>query len=105
MNPGKVNPSRQGRCENRILSIDKVVRRRLDREIGLNPNGVERLHLETEASRLAYAARDQYVADPRHAQVPVGKMLSAEFAADSGEATTARWAIMLRVTGGGVAET
>jgi len=48
----------------------------------LDPNGVERLHLETEASRLAYAARDQYVADPRQAQVPVGKMLSAEFAAE-----------------------
>jgi len=48
----------------------------------LDPNGVERLHLETEAARLAFAARDQYVADPRYAQVPVGKMLSAEFAAE-----------------------
>lgn len=46
----------------------------------LDPVGVERLHLEVEASRLAYKARDDNVADPRHAQVPVGKLLSAEFA-------------------------
>ncbi len=49
---------------------------------GLDPVGVERLHLETEASRLAYAARDQYVADQRHSNVPVEMMLSAEFADD-----------------------
>jgi gamma-glutamyltranspeptidase / glutathione hydrolase len=46
----------------------------------LDPNGVARLHLETEASRLAYAARDRYVADQRQADVPVAHMLSAEFA-------------------------
>ncbi|MDP6342609.1 MAG: gamma-glutamyltransferase, partial [Alphaproteobacteria bacterium] len=48
----------------------------------LDPRGVERLHLETEASRLAYAARDRYVADQRQADVPVDHMLSAEFAAE-----------------------
>ena len=46
----------------------------------LDPNGVERLHLETEASRMAYAARDRYVADQRQADVPVEHMLSMEFA-------------------------
>ena len=46
----------------------------------LDPHGVERLHLEIEASRIAYQARDQHVADPRHAQVPVGELLSSEFA-------------------------
>ena len=46
----------------------------------LDPVGVERLHLEVEASRIAYQARDQHVADQRYAQVPVGDMLSAEFA-------------------------
>ncbi len=46
----------------------------------LDPRGVERLHLEIEASRLAYRARDDHVADPRYAQVPVGDLLSAEFA-------------------------
>ncbi|MDP6707139.1 MAG: gamma-glutamyltransferase [Alphaproteobacteria bacterium] len=46
----------------------------------LDPVGVERLHLEVEAARLAYQARDVHVADQRYAQVPVGQMLSAEFA-------------------------
>jgi gamma-glutamyltranspeptidase/glutathione hydrolase len=46
----------------------------------MDPNGAERLHLETEASRLAYAARDEYVADQRHVEVPIDMMLSAEFA-------------------------
>lgn len=46
----------------------------------LDPFGVERLHLETEASRLAFHARDTFVADPRHGDVPVEKLLSREFA-------------------------
>jgi len=46
----------------------------------LDPVGVERLHLEIEAARLAYRARDANVADQRYAQVPVGQMLSSEFA-------------------------
>jgi gamma-glutamyltranspeptidase / glutathione hydrolase len=46
----------------------------------LDPLGVERLHLETEASRLAFHARDAHVADPRHAEVPVAKLLSKAFA-------------------------
>jgi gamma-glutamyltranspeptidase/glutathione hydrolase len=46
----------------------------------MDPVGIERLHLETEASRLAYATRDKYVADQRFANVPVEMMLSAEFA-------------------------
>lgn len=48
----------------------------------LDPNGVDRLHLETEASRVAYAMRDRYVADMRQADVPVEMMLSADFAAE-----------------------
>ena len=47
----------------------------------MDPNGVERLHLETEASRMAFAARDKFVADQRQADVPVKLMLSAKFAA------------------------
>ena len=46
----------------------------------LAPAGAARLHLETEASRQAYKARDDFVADQRHAEVPVEMMLSAEFA-------------------------
>lgn len=47
----------------------------------LDPAGVERFHLEIEATRLAFEARDQFVADPAFAEVPVAKLLSPEFAA------------------------
>ncbi|THK39591.1 gamma-glutamyltransferase [Ensifer sp. MPMI2T] len=45
-----------------------------------DPVGVERFHIETEATRLAFEARDRYVADPAFADVPVQKLLSAAFA-------------------------
>lgn len=41
----------------------------------------DRLHLEIEATRLAYAARDAWLADPDKADVPVEEMLSHGFAA------------------------
>lgn len=40
---------------------------------------VERYHLMLECSRLAYAARDEFVADPLHAKVPAEYMLSDAF--------------------------
>lgn len=44
------------------------------------PNTVDRIHVELEATRLAYAARDTWLADPAKADVPVEEMLSDELA-------------------------
>ena len=49
---------------------------------GMDPLGVERLHLEIEAGRLAMCDRDALVADPAHAEVPVEELLSAAHAAE-----------------------
>ncbi len=43
-------------------------------------NSVETLHMMMEAKKLAYADMLRYVADPKFADVPVGAMLSKEYA-------------------------
>lgn len=45
-------------------------------EIAGDPLAIDNLHLVVEASRLAYAARDAWLADPAIAGVDVGQMLS-----------------------------
>lgn len=48
--------------------------------VGDNALDVDRMHLEIEACRQAYAARTRYLADPDFANVPVEDMLSEEYA-------------------------
>ena len=48
----------------------------------LDPAGVQRLHLEVEASRLAFADRDAYIGDPRYVDVPVERLLSKKHGDD-----------------------
>ncbi|MFI5000949.1 MAG: gamma-glutamyltransferase [Reyranellales bacterium] len=43
------------------------------------PNDLRSLHLIAEASRLAFADRDRYVADPAYVSVPVTQMLSPSY--------------------------
>jgi gamma-glutamyltranspeptidase / glutathione hydrolase len=45
-----------------------------------SPLDIDNLHVEVEATRLAYAARDQLLADPALAPVPVDYLLSDELA-------------------------
>src|SRR5262249_62062404 len=46
----------------------------------LDPGGAERLHIELEAARLAYAVRDTHVADPAFMRTPVPVLLDQGFA-------------------------
>ncbi len=46
---------------------------------GLDPVGPERLHLEIEAARLAYACRDRFVSDPATADFPAAMLLEDGF--------------------------
>jgi len=49
--------------------------------LALDPTSADRLHLEIEALRLAFADARWYVADPRFAPVPMEGLLSKEYAA------------------------
>ncbi|MDY7232573.1 gamma-glutamyltransferase [Hyalangium rubrum] len=51
-----------------------------------SPNRAEMLHRYLEASRLAFADRNAYVADPEYVDVPVAGLLSKEYAAERSKA-------------------
>lgn len=48
----------------------------------LEHNSTEHLHLMVEAKKLAFADRDAYIADPDKADVPVGRLISKQYAAE-----------------------
>jgi gamma-glutamyltranspeptidase/glutathione hydrolase len=48
----------------------------------VDPFGADRFHLQIEASRWAYQARDAFIADPAFAEIPIAKLLSDGFAED-----------------------
>ncbi len=53
------------------------------KRVKVDPGGalsLERIHLEIEACRQAYRARDQYLADPAMSDVPVAEILSDDYA-------------------------
>lgn len=82
-------PNGQGVIALLLLNIVSALK------IGDDPITLERAHFEIEASRLAYAQRDLFVADPAQGHVPVEWMLSDKNASalrdaiDPGRAGTA----------------
>ena len=47
--------------------------------IDIAPNSTLRIHLQAEATKIAFSHRDHYLADPDHSNVPVERMLSEEY--------------------------
>ena len=45
-------------------------------------NSVDYIHTLVEGSKLAYADRDKFIADPKFSEVPVERLISKEYAAD-----------------------
>ncbi len=46
----------------------------------LDPLGADRFHLQIEAYRLAAAARNEFIADPEQAEVPLAELISPRYA-------------------------
>ncbi|SEO38792.1 gamma-glutamyltransferase 2. Threonine peptidase. MEROPS family T03 [Salinihabitans flavidus] len=66
-------PNGQGATALMIAGI--LERFEIDR---LDPNGAERVHLEAEATRLAYSARNRYLGDPDHNELQLDELLSED---------------------------
>jgi len=49
-------------------------------DLGGATDAAEALHLRIEAVKLAYADRNRYIADPEHVRVPIGELLSKDYA-------------------------
>ena len=47
-----------------------------------SPNSLEAMHLFTQASKLAYADRDMYIADPDFSQLPFSALISQSYLGD-----------------------
>ncbi len=54
--------------------------------VGTDAAGADALHVKIEAQKLAYADLLRYVADPRHAAVPVAGLLSKKLRGGAGGA-------------------
>lgn len=72
----QVPPNGQGVIALQLLNIASEF------DIGNEVLDARRMHLELEAGRLAYRDRNLFVADQRHAEVPVDWLLSTEHAAE-----------------------
>ena len=63
------------------------------------PRGVEELHVQIEAQKLAYADLHRYVADPRFSKVPVAGLLSMDYARERAKLIDPRQGALRRAAG------
>jgi gamma-glutamyltranspeptidase / glutathione hydrolase len=57
---------------------------------GLRPGGAEFIHTVVECAKLAFADREAWYGDPRYGEVPLGDLLSPEYAAQRRELVSGR---------------
>ncbi|HLX48880.1 MAG TPA: gamma-glutamyltransferase family protein [Streptosporangiaceae bacterium] len=57
---------------------------------GMRPGGAEFIHTVVECAKLAFADREAWYGDPRHAEVPLDDLLSPQYAAQRRELVSGR---------------